>query len=142
MKIPVVFLLDEFGEAGTVHPFCSKQCREMFELQDGIETLAEGWNYAWGEDPIENHLSSHCIQCGKIVAPKPRGKELSFWALIFLLDRTDFSEPWMGIGFATQFQDKLIAMAWEKTENDDIRIQAVELHLQKLGFPKDYKGNL
>lgn len=144
MKIPVVFILDEFGESnGVVHPFCSKMCRELFELEDGIETLAENWNYAWGEDPIENHLTSHCIQCGsEIVAPKPKSKELNFWALIFLLERTDFSEPWMGIGFATQFQNKLIAMAWEKVEGDSIRIQAIEHQLQKLGFPKDYKGEL
>jgi len=44
---------------------------------------------------------------------KLRKRAISFATVKFLLDRTDFSEPWCGIGFATTVKDHLERMVIE-----------------------------
>ena len=46
---------------------------------------------------------------------------LSWEGVVFLLTRTDFHEPWMGIGFATEMKKQLLETAAIKAD-DPVKI--------------------
>ena len=50
---------------------------------------------------------------------------LSYTALLFLKQRTDWSEPWLGFGFATEFKKELdAALVRKKPDKPDLRNKA------------------
>ena len=61
-------------------------------------------------------------------------KNLSWEFLIFLLDRTDFSEPWMGFGSANNFKDELIKTAKKKVKDDSIKDGVLKQILNRKGY--------
>lgn len=45
--------------------------------------------------------------------------DLSWHGLLFLIQRTDFTEPWCGLGFASEVKDSLIQAAKRKANTLD-----------------------
>lgn len=67
------------------------------------------------------------IDSNELVFRRPNSLLFLSWeALLFLIERTDYHEPWMGIGFATTLQNKIVEAAKIKAGDDPIRIGIIE----------------
>lgn len=69
MNIPVIFVLDDNGEAtGEVHPFCSQACAKAFQEDEDAKVrvlIGLEAKYAWGHDDSDNHCDGlQCVECG------------------------------------------------------------------------------
>lgn len=86
-----------------------------------------------------HELKEQCLVAAKLKSFKSTKlkraimSNLSWEALIFLLERTNFSEPWMGMGFATKMKETLLGLALEKVGNNPVRLGIFRQLQEKLG---------
>ena len=90
----------------------------MTALEFVEEVAFSGIDTCWKRDTCEQLVK----QAKKIRSQPPNFDHMSWFSLVFLLERTDFKEPsFCGFGFATRIQEELIQSAKKKVGDDPIK---------------------
>lgn len=87
---------------------CSSRCST---LRDFLGVLHAEMDIAWNRESVSREQVHRWSCMIREVLADPVSKNpldgLSQHSLLFLLERCDFSEPWLGIGFASRFKSEI-----------------------------------